>query len=96
MAKDMNYFERGDKYKHEVSGNKRMPRPFYSYEPNGLSNWKRQTLCCWFACEPILHYREMALCFYLVGCLLSKGAHYVESLFYCVQQINKWEAQWEK
>lgn len=34
--------------------------------------------------------------FYLVGCLLSKGAHYIESLFYCVQQINKWEARWEK
>lgn len=31
--------------------------------------------------------------FYLVGCLLSKGAHYIESLFYCVQQINKWEAR---
>lgn len=34
--------------------------------------------------------------FYLVERLLSKGAHYMESLFYCVQQINKWEAQWKK
>lgn len=34
--------------------------------------------------------------FYLVERLLSKGAHYMESLFYCVQQINKWEAQEEK
>lgn len=64
-----------------------------------LSKWlfKQQShIMLLFTCKPILHYRAMALCFYLVERLLSKGAHYMESLFYCVQQINKWEAQWKK
>lgn len=65
-----------------------------------LGKWlfkqKQSHIMLLFTCKPILHYREMALCFYLVERLLSKGAHYMESLFYCVQQINKWEAQCKK
>lgn len=40
--------------------------------------------------------RDGFVFFYLVERLLSKGAHYMQSLFYCVQQINKWKAQWKK
>lgn len=58
-----------------------------------LFTQKQSHVMLLFTCNHILHYREMALYFYLVGRLLSKGAHYMESLFYCVQQINKWEAK---
>lgn len=66
-----------------------------------LSKWlfkeEQSHIMLLFTCKTILHYRDgFVFFFYLVERLLSKGAHYMESLFYCVQQINKWEAQWKK
>lgn len=56
---------------------------FYSKQANGLSNRSSQTLCRWFACEPILHHRETLCVFILLGAFWAKE-HITSSLCFIV------------
>lgn len=56
---------------------------FYSKQANGLSNRSSQTLCRWFACEPILHHRETLCVFILFGAFWAKE-HITSSLCFIV------------
>lgn len=93
VAKKINDFELGDKYKLEVSETKKGWICFSCQIAFHIGNVRHYA--AGLHASPFLK-TEMPLCFYLVGCRLSKGTHYVDSLFYCVQQINKWGARWEK
>lgn len=56
---------------------------FYSKQANGLSNRSSQTLCRWFACEPILHHGETLCVFILLGAFWAKE-HITSSLCFIV------------